>query len=155
MREKYAKGNGGIYTYYRCTKKRGACAEKYLREDVLETQIKSFLQKVSLSSQDTQKVLAALDSEEVQAKAQAQNEAQNLKTKIADLDTKLEKLLDAFLNDTLSTAEYAAKKNKIISEKATLVEQITDIEQRGVSRLEPAREVVKTFNQTPKLLFPQ
>ena len=148
----YAKGNGGIYTYYRCTKKRGACAEKYLREDVLETQIKSFLQKVSLSSQDTQKVLAALDSEEVQAKAQAQNEAQNLKTKIADLDTKLEKLLDAFLNDTLSTAEYAAKKNKIISEKATLVEQITDIEQRGVSRLEPAREFVKSLNQAANLL---
>ncbi len=46
----YAKGNGGIYTYYRCTKKRGKCQEKYLGENQLVVQIKSFLQKVSLSS---------------------------------------------------------------------------------------------------------
>ncbi|MBU2416350.1 recombinase family protein, partial [Patescibacteria group bacterium] len=59
------------HNYYRCTKKKGVCQEKhYLREEVLSEQIKSFLQKVSLSSQDTEKVLAALDSEQEQAKQQ-------------------------------------------------------------------------------------
>ncbi|MBU2460736.1 recombinase family protein, partial [Patescibacteria group bacterium] len=59
------------HNYYRCTKKKGPCQEKhYLREEVLSEQIKSFLQKVSLSSQDTEKVLAALDSEQEQAKQQ-------------------------------------------------------------------------------------
>ena len=42
--------------YYRCTKKKGLCQEKYyLREEALTEQIKNFLQKVSLSSQDTEK----------------------------------------------------------------------------------------------------
>ena len=41
-----------------------ACAKKsILGEKQLAEQIKNFLQKVSLSSQDTEKVLAALDTE--------------------------------------------------------------------------------------------
>jgi len=148
----YAKGNGGIYTYYRCTKKRGACAEKYLREDVLETQIKSFLQKVSLSSQDTQKVLAALEQDETQAKEEARTEAETLKAGLATMDNQLEKLLNLYLADGLSTTEYAAKKNTLISQKVRIEEKITDIEQRGVSWLEPAREFVLSLNQAANLL---
>src|SRR3989338_4676727 len=140
------------HTYYRCTKKKQTCAERYVREELLTNQIRDFLQKVSLSSQDAQKVLAALNSEEEQAKQQAQAEAQNLKAQIAELDTKLEKLLDAYLAYVLSTAEYAAKKNTLVREKATLAEKISDIEQRGVSWLEPAREFVLSLNQAANLL---
>ena len=148
----YAKGNGGIYTYYRCTKKRGACTEKYLREDVLETQIKSFLQKVSLSSQDTQKVLAALGKDEAQAKEEARTEAETLKGELATLDNQLEKLLNLYLADQLSTDEYAAKKNSLTSGKVRVEEKITDIEHKGVSWLEPAREFVISLNQAANLL---
>src|SRR3989344_4740598 len=148
----YAKGNGGIYTYYRCTKKRGACAERYISETMLETQIKSFLQKVSLSSQDTQKVLAALEQDEKQAKEEAKAEAETLKAELATLDNQLEKLLNLYLADALSTPEYAAKKNSLMNEKVRIEEKITDIEQRGVSWLEPAREFVKSLNQAANLL---
>src|SRR3989338_6499822 len=57
-----------------------------------------------------------------------------------------------YLADALSTAEFAAKKNKIMSEKVTLTEKITDIEQRSVSWLEPAREFVLSLNQAANLL---
>jgi len=90
--------------------------------------------------------------EETQAKQLAQVEAQKLKIQIADLDTKLEKLLNLYLADALSTAEFAAKKNKIMSEKVTLTEKITDIEQRSVSWLEPARAFVKSLNHTTELV---
>jgi site-specific DNA recombinase len=148
----YAKGNGGIYAYYRCTKKRGACAERYVSEQNLTNQIRSFLQKVSLSSQDTQKVLAALEADEAQAKQEARSEAENLKSEMRNLDNHLEKLLNLYLADALSTAEYAAKKNKIISERSTMAEKVADIEQRGVSWLEPAREFVLSLNQAANLL---
>ncbi|MDP1693907.1 MAG: recombinase family protein, partial [Candidatus Woesearchaeota archaeon] len=97
----YAKGNGGIYTYYRCTKKRGVCQEKYLSENQLVAQIKNFLQKVSLSSQDTKKVLAALDSEQDKARESAQSEASVLKEQLAQIEAKLQKLLDIYLADAL------------------------------------------------------
>ena len=149
----YAKGNGGIYTYYRCTKKRGACTEKhYIREDVLTEQIKNFLQKVSLSSKDTEKVLAALDMEEKRAKEQAKGEVINLKNQLSQVETKLQKLLDAYLDDAFTQKEYTAKKDILISQKVALNEKITDFEQKGLSWLEPAREFVKSLNQAANLV---
>ena len=141
------------HNYYRCTKKKGLCQEKhYLREEALTEQIKSFLQKVSLSSQDTEKVLAALDSEREQAKQAAQAEVGVLKEQLSQVELKLQKLLDIYLADALSTEEYAAKKKSLLSEKVSLSEKITDFEKKGLSWLEPAREFVKSLNQAANLI---
>ncbi len=141
------------HNYYRCTKKKGLCQEKhYLREEQLTEQIKNFIQKVSLSSQDTEKVLAALDSEKEQAKQQTKIKVEILKKQLGQIETKLAKLLDVFLADALSTEEYAAKKQSLLSEKMSLSEKITDFEQKGLSWLEPAREFVLSLNQAAKLV---
>ncbi|OGH45498.1 MAG: hypothetical protein A3H82_02500, partial [Candidatus Levybacteria bacterium RIFCSPLOWO2_02_FULL_39_26] len=140
------------HNYYRCTKKKGLCQEKYLREESLLKQIKNFLQKVSLSSHDTGKVLAALNQEEERAKQQAQSEAVNLKEQLAQIEVKLQKLLDVYLENVLTQQEYAAKKEKLIAEKVRLEEKITEIEQRGASWLEPAREFVLSLNQAAELI---
>ena len=139
--------------YYRCTKKKGLCQEKhYLREEALTEQITSYLQKVSLSSQDTEKVLAALDSEQDKAREGAQSEVSVLKEQLASVETKLVKLLDVYLADALSTEEYAAKKQGLLSQKMSLSEKITDFETKGLSWFEPAREFVKSLNQAANLL---
>ena len=141
------------HNYYRCTKKKGICQEKhYLREEQLTEQIKSFLQKVSLSSQDMEKVLAALDSEQELAKQQTQSKVENLKKQLKQVETKLTKLLDVFLTDVLSTEEYAAKKQELLSQKMEFQEKISDFEQKGLSWLEPAREFVLSLNQAAKLV---
>ena len=141
------------HNYYRCTKKKGICQEKhYLREEFLTEQIKSFLQKVSLSSQDTDKILAALENEREQAKQETQTKVENLKEQLKQAETKLAKLLDMFLVDALSTEEYAAKKQELLSQKVSLQEKITDFEQKGLSWLEPAREFVLSLNQAAKLV---
>jgi len=141
------------HNYYRCTKKKGLCQEKhYLREELLSEQIKNFLQKVSLSSQDTEKVLAALDSEQEQAKQQMRSKIEGLKEQLKQMEIKLAKLLDVFLTDVLSTEEYAAKKQELMTQKIELQEKISDFEQKGLSWLEPAREFVLSLNQAAKLV---
>ena len=141
------------HNYYRCTKKKGLCQEKhYLREEQLTEQIKSFLQKVSLSSQDTEKILTALDSEQDKAREDAQSEVSVLKEQLASVEAKLQKLLDVYLDDALSTEEYAAKKQGLLSQKMSLNEKITDFETKGLSWLEPAREFVKSLNQAANLI---
>ena len=151
--EKKIKPSGREYIYYRCTKKKGPCQEKhFLRQKELYIQIKSFLQKVSLSSHDTERVLAELDKEESQAKEQAKTTVQNLKEKLTETEKKLEKLLDVFLEETITAEEYAPCKEKLVKQKVSLQEQIRDFEQRGLSWLEPAREFVLSLNQAAKLL---
>src|SRR3989344_2059072 len=122
------------------------------RQEVLTEQITSYLQKVSLSSQDTEKVLAALDSEQDKARESAQDEVIVLKEQLLQVEAKLQKLLDIYLNDALSTEEYTAKKQSLLSQKVTLAEKITDFETKGLSWLEPAREFVKSLNQAANLL---
>ena len=141
------------HNYYRCTKKKGPCQERhYLREENLIEQIKSFLQKVSLSSQDTEKVLAKLEKDEQKAKEQAKIAVQNLKKELVEIETKLEKLLDVYLNEVISTEEYTSRKQKILTRKLELQERIRDFEQKGLSWLEPAREFVLKLNYAEKLL---
>ncbi len=141
------------HNYYRCAKKKGLCQEeRYLREEALTEQIKNYLQKVSLSSQDTEKVLAALDSEQEQVRLQAKSKVEILKEQLARVEIKLQKLLDIYLADALSTDEYAAKKQSLLSQKVALNEKITDFEAKGLSWLEPAREFVLSLNQAAKLI---
>src|SRR3989338_2225200 len=151
--EKKIKPSGKEYVYYRCTKKKGPCQEKrFLRKEELYQQIKSFLQKVSLSSHDTEKILAELNKEETQAKEQTKTTVQNLKTSFSEIEKKLEKLLDVYLDETLTAEEYASRKEKLVKQKVDLREQISNFEQNGLSWLEPAREFVLSLNQATKLL---
>ena len=121
-------------------------------QEILTEQITSYLQKVSLSSQDTEKVLAALDREQDKARESAQSEVIVLKEQLSQVEAKLQKLLDIYLADALSTEEYAAKKQSLLSQKVSLSEKITDFETKGLSWLEPAREFVKSLNQAANLL---
>ena len=141
------------HNYYRCTRKKGPCQEKhYLREEALTEQITSYLQKVSLSRQDTEKVLAALDGEQEKAREELQGQVGALKTELVQIEIKLQKLLDVYLDDALTQQEYAAKKRSLLSQKVSLSEKITDFETKGLSWLEPAREFVKSLNQAANLI---
>jgi DNA invertase Pin-like site-specific DNA recombinase len=141
------------HIYYRCTKKKGVCQEKhYLREENLVEQIKSFLQKVSLSNKITKKVFTELEKEEQQAKEQTKIIVQNLKKELGGIETKLEKLLDVYLTEVISTEEYTSRKQKILTRKLELQEKIRDFEQKGLSWLEPVREFVLKLNYAEKLL---
>jgi DNA invertase Pin-like site-specific DNA recombinase len=141
------------HNYYRCTKKKGPCQEKhYLREESLTEQITNFLQKVSLSSQDTEKVLAELEKDEDRVKEEAKSTVQNLKVELTEIEAKLEKLLDAYLGEVISADDYKVRKDKLLTQKVGLGEKIRDFEQKGSSWLEPAREFVLSLNQAKKLV---
>ena len=140
------------HNYYRCTKKREMCSQKYVREELLTEQVKSFLQKVSLPSQDTEKVLGELDKDEQKARENSKMFVENLKSELAEVEVRLDKLLSAYLDEVITSEEYAAQKQKMLDHRVELKEKIHEIEDKGVSWLEPARAWVKSLNQAEKLL---
>ena len=138
--------------YYRCTKKKGACQEKhYARFEMIEIQIRELLQKVSLTSQDKEKVLFELEKEDLQIREQGKSIVQNLKKDLKVIEQKLEKLLDVYLNEVISTEEYTERKQKLLNKKLELNEQINDFEQNGLSWLEPAKEFIDNLEKAWKL----
>ena len=91
-----------------------------------------------LTSRDTKKILAELQKDELREKEKSVAIVKNLKTEITEIETKLEKLLDAYLGEVISATEYKSRKEKLLIQKIELGDKIRDFEQKGLSRLEPA-----------------
>src|SRR3989338_7052756 len=135
------------HNYYRCTKKKSNCSQKYIREELLAEQISNLIQKVSLPSTWTKKMNLELDKEKEENVQAEMTFAQNLKSQIAEHEETLDKLLDLKLSGIISTEEYAAKKQKILNQKIEISEKLRDFERKGNRWLELCRNFILTANQ--------
>jgi len=135
------------HNYYRCTKKKVPCSQKYVREENLAEQISKILQKVSLPSTWAKNMISELDKEKEESAQAATVFAQNLKEQIKECEEKLDLLLDAHLEGMITKEEYAAKKQKILNQKVEISERLKDFEQNGNHWLEPAKRFILEANQ--------
>ena len=133
-------------------KKESCLLSKICPRRVTNRTSKKFSSKSFLSSQDTEEVLHELDKDEQKAKENIGMTVQNLKSELADIETRLDKLLSAYLDEVITSEEYNAQKQKMLDQRVELKEKIHEIEDKGVSWLEPARAWVKSLNQAEKLL---
>jgi DNA invertase Pin-like site-specific DNA recombinase/polyhydroxyalkanoate synthesis regulator phasin len=135
------------HNYYRCTKKRGACSQPYIREELLAEQVSTEIQKVSLPPSWADKMIAELEKDREKEAQDGKTFAQNLKAKIRECEEKLDKLLDVHLEGVISKAEYTAKKQKILNEKVEISEKLSDFERKGNHWLEPAKRFILAAKQ--------
>ncbi len=141
------------HNYYRCTKKKQTCNEKYLREENLVEQMRDFIQKVSLPYKWAKNMLAELDKEKKQAKNESRIFVQNLHRQKTEAEQKIEKLLDLYITGgALTLEEYQAKKQKLLNEKLEIEQKIRDFEQAGNNWLEPMKEMILQSSQAKILL---
>ncbi len=131
------------HTYYRCTKRKTACSQKYVREETLRDLFKQQIQKVSLSADWAATMIAELENERATNAQSADAFAQKLKDKTGVLDAKLSRLMDGYLAGAIALAEYQASKSEIVSAKQLLKDKITAFERKGVSWFEPAIQFIK------------
>jgi len=147
----YAHGNGGTYRYYRCTKRLGPCSQRYLREDLLATQLRDKLSKVALYPNWTEKMRAQVDIWEKEQTQSAKSFAQNLELKIKGTDEKLDKLINAFLDGTVEKETYLIKKDELVKLKTELLEKKRDFGRKGNNWNEPLREWINLACSAEKL----
>ena len=143
----YAHGNGGIYRYYRCTKKKGECSQGYLREDILVFQLKERLQTISLCDRYTDWMLAKIDEWEREETAVSQSDVQNLSTKIKASEERMEKLVSAYLDGDIPKASYLTRKDEIMRSLAALKAKMKDFERGENQWVEPLRKWVSDTKQ--------
>ena len=135
------------YTYYHCTKRLTNCTQKYVREEELVKQIQSILQKVSLCDDWTTKILRELEKDKVRDVQSSRPQQQNLETQIVAIDTKINKLIDIYLEGSLSLEEYQRKKEALINEKKDLQERVKDFAAGGDNWFERAKDFVTDLNR--------
>ena len=136
--------------YYHCTRKLKPCkgsAQKYVREEALAQQFKDYIQKVSLSDDWSENILRELDKDKEQFSQSSHTHLQNLKVRINEIDGKISKLIDLYLQDNLSLEEYNLKKNELVNLKKDLQEKAGDFADEGNNWFEQARRFVTTLNE--------
>jgi DNA invertase Pin-like site-specific DNA recombinase len=135
------------FVYYRCTKRLTNCKQKYVREEELAAQITKFIQKVSLSDEWTKRILEELERDHNSSLLSTQSQQQNLEVKVKEIDAKISKLIDVYLEGALNLEEYQAKKEAFINEKKKLQESTRDFAAVSNSWFEPARDFVTLLNR--------
>ena len=144
--EKKIKKSGRTYTYYRCTKKNVICHQKYLEEQKLVEQLNKLFQKVALNDDLKDKFLKKWQEDYKKAQT-SKPSAQNFKQELKKLEEKQMRLLDAYLNQTISEEEYTKAKEKIINSKIDLKEKMKDSGRKGNNWLEPFKEWILSAHQ--------
>ena len=131
------------HIYYRCTKKKVKCAQPYVREEELDRQLSSLIQKVSLRADWAEKLLAMAERDNVVSAQSVSAFVQESQIKIRAINTKLQRLLDGYLEQDIEREIYREQKTKLLLEKKSLDEKMARVEQKQNDWLEPLQNWIK------------
>src|SRR3989339_428865 len=136
---KYQKnGNVHEYVYYHCTKKsKLKWPEPCIRQEELDRQLSSLIQKFSLRQDWATELNTVLEKEKTESAQSSTAFVQEAGNKIRAIQTKLQRLLDGYLEQDIEREIYRVEKAKLLSEKKSLEEQMARIEQKRTDWLEP------------------
>ena len=125
------------HNYLRCTKRKGLCSQKYVREEAMTTLIQDEIRKVSLSDEVADWLIAEVEKEKAEDGKTSNLHIEKVNSEILSVDAKLEKLMTAYLENALTLPEYQETKNKLITEKQVLKDKLVDFSKVSADRFEP------------------
>src|SRR3989338_131862 len=141
---KYQKnGNVHRYVYYRCTKKRGKCAGAYIREETLDMQLSELLSRFHLPRHWAEELDRMADRDAADASQTTAASVQAMRVKIADLDGKIARITDLFVEQDIERDDYLERKRALMSDKRSAQENILRLERDAAAWLEPMRAWLK------------
>ncbi len=151
--KKQKNGNTHEYIYYHCTKKNKAvkCPEPCIRQEELDKQISSLLQKFSLRSDWAEKLLEMLKIDKIKSAQSVSVFVQNAGMRIKVITEKLQRLLDGYLEQDIDREIYRIEKSKLLSEKKSLEEQNIKLEQKQNDWLEPMTKWINYAQNIEKI----
>ena len=146
-------GNEHYYVYYHCTRKNKAvkCKEPCIRQESLDQQISSLLQKFSLREDWAEDLLKMLEKDKSETAQSSAAFVQENRNKVVEIQTKLQRLLDGYLEQDIDREVYREEKAKLLSDKKSLEEQTTNFEQKRTGWIEPMAEWIKEARNLPKI----
>ena len=146
-------GNVHEYVYYHCSRKSKTveCKEPCIRQEVLDKQVSSLLQKVSLPQDWAEELFSMLEKYKKESAQSCSAFVQETGEKIRSIQLKLQRLLDGYLEQDIERETYRAEKAKLMSEKKSLEEQIVKLKQKQNDWVEPMRNWINYAQTLEKI----
>ena len=131
------------HNYLRCTKRKNPCLQKYVREELITSQIKEEIKKVSLPLDWANWMIIENEKDRQSENQSSEIFSQKTKDEISLLDSKVEKLMNLYLENVLSLEEYRDSKNKLVNQKQLLKEKLSAFEKKSHNRFELTENFLK------------
>jgi len=129
--------------YYNCTRHFGPCDQKkYIREESLALEIHAALSYRTLPGEVADWILAQVDQWQAEEAHRSEGLATQHAARVDDIQARLNRLLDVYLEGTVDKEEYTARKEAFIREKASLSADLAQIKTNGAGWIEPLRAFV-------------
>ena len=142
-------GNVHRYVYYRCTKKRGICSEPYVREEEMIAQLSNLLSGYRVApSMGGQECCLWRTRDEQETQSVTAAAVQDLRAKVADLNERISRLTDLYVEQDIDRDAYLERKRALMSERKSAEEQIARLERDAAAWLQPLREWIKDAAKT-------
>jgi site-specific DNA recombinase len=125
------------HSYYHCGKRRGPCPTKTIREEALAELLRESTRRVSIPDEWADKMLAEVETWKQDEEAKQAELVASQKAELEQMQEKLDRLLDAYVEGILNKEEFAARKERYVNRKAELTDSVARFESGGASSLEP------------------
>ncbi len=132
------------HNYLRCTKRKNPCEQKYVREEIITSQIKEEIKKVSLPLDWANWMIEENRKDQSSENQSSEIFSQKIQNEISLLDSKIEKLMNAYLENALSLEEYREPKSALVGSKQLLKEKLLAFEKKSHNRFELTEKFLKT-----------
>ena len=146
-------GKQHFYTYYHCTKKRRdmKCPEPCIRQEYLDEQISSLLSKIALPRDWANYMRGRLEQDKMESAQSVSAFVEENQNKVKDIEIKLQRLLDGYLEQDIDKLVYREEKAKLLSEKKSLEEEISKNQQKQKHWLEPMGKWINDAENIDKI----
>ena len=105
----------------------------------MENQLSSLIKKVSLRKDWASQMLKRLNKEESDLSQSSNDFVKEKEGELTKIKTKLQFVLDSFLDQVIDRESYLVKKGELLSKKKVIEEQISAFNKNRFSWLEPMR----------------
>ena len=129
----------------------GYLTQPYLQEESLASQLHSLLQSVSFplaEIEEMEKQITVWENESISTRG---NVAQNLKDKLSETQTKLDRLVSIYLDGDIEKAVYLERKDILMRQKIKLEESLNNFGQQRKNWVEPLRSFILSLKEATDL----
>ena len=136
------------HNYLRCTKRvNKACSQRYVREEDIAEQICNVLSGLDIPDDWFEWMLGELERHSRLAKFDAVETVRRTERQLIEVDQKIDRLTDAYVETAISLDEFRRAKNERVKEKEDLKAQLVGLKQNSDKRFEPAKEFILACKQ--------
>ncbi len=140
------------HTYYRCTKARGNCSQKYVREEVLFDQVEEILAQFELEQELMELILEACQVLRENDEQQLIRINAELNKEHQSLTKKIDKLVDTFLEAKIPEDIYSKKLDKLQANRQEIEIKLDGLENKAKDDFERIEELLR-IARTARTLF--